>query len=191
MVWHSLMMISKLNSLVWGACLLLLISAELRAADTDTDYWANSGPWFNSSLNECRDYSGTTVVIVDPHQKSGGTERLERLDVIFENNLAGRFVVLALPPKVSSGEAVDFELIAAYCRLAYETHTPVFNAATDGSDIGRDGFALSDSSQSTTRTVHVYYPIGKNGNLLTEFSGGSKLQDEILIRSIEAALENS
>ena len=181
----------NLNILLWGACLFLAVSTEVRAADADPDFLATAQPWFDQRVDECRAYSGTTVVIVDQHRSSAPVETIDSLDVIYRSQLGGGLVVLGVPPAESLDYSVRPKSVAAYCRLAFEMRSPIFNAASNQADILPGGAASSASSTPLTNKFYIYYPLDDDGNLLTAFSGGSQLRNAGLIDSIASVLDGT
>ena len=178
----------SLKILFGAAPLILFVFSDLRAADLNSDQWS-AAALIDKGSNECRDYSGTTIVIVDTEQANDDEQKAGSLDVIYRNDLDRDLIVLGASSVNHSGGSAYSQPVAVYCQLIYEMQPRAFSASTESSDGVRAAAEVPAGSQGSTSEFYLYYPIASDGSLVTAFSGGSRLRNATLIDSIETALK--
>lgn len=142
------------------------------------------------NLND--EYAGKVVLVVNTASKCGNTPQYDGLEKLYEEYGEQGLVVLGFPSNDFLGqEPGTEEEIQEFCRLTYKVRFPMFEKTTvKGSDAHPFFNQLAaDSGTHPTWNFHKFL-IGRNGQLIREFSPATQPYDGSLVGEIEAALAN-
>ena len=142
------------------------------------------------NLND--EYAGKVVLVVNTASKCGNTPQYDGLEKLYEEYGEHGLVVLGFPSNDFMGqEPGTEEEIQTFCRLTYKVRFPMFEkTAVKGSDAHPFFEALAAQAGTYPTWNFHKFLIGKDGELVREFSPGTQPYDEQLVGEIEAALAN-
>ena len=144
-------------------------------------------------VNLCEAYHDKVVLVVNTASKCGNTPQYDGLEKLYaEYNDAG-LVVLGFPSNDFMGqEPGTEEQIQEFCRLTYNVKFPMFEKTAVKSDAAHPFFAqLAADSGSYPRWNFHKYLIGRDGQLISDFSPRTQPDDSNLVDAIEEALAES
>lgn len=144
----------------------------------------------DEKVNLCEAYAGKVLLVVNTASKCGNTPQYDGLEDLYEEYGDEGLVVLGFPSNDFMGqEPGTEEQIEEFCRLTYGVEFPMFEKTTvKGSDAHPFYVALTDSTGTAPGWNFHKYLIGRNGEVITQFSARTKPDNEELVASIEQAL---
>ncbi len=142
-------------------------------------------------VNLCEAYSGKVVLVVNTASKCGNTPQYDGLEKLYEEYGDEGLVVLGFPSNDFFGQEPGAEKeIQEFCRLTYGVQFPMFEKTSVKKKDAHPFFvALANSSGTYPKWNFHKYLIGRNGELITNFSPRTQPYDANLIESIEKALQ--
>ncbi len=142
-------------------------------------------------VNLCEAYSGKVVLVVNTASKCGNTPQYDGLEKLYEEYGDEGLVVLGFPSNDFFGQEPGAEKeIQEFCRLTYGVQFPMFEKTSVKKKDAHPFFvALANSSGTYPKWNFHKYLIGRNGDLITNFSPRTQPYDKDLIESIEKALQ--
>ena len=142
-------------------------------------------------VNLCEAYSGKVVLVVNTASKCGNTPQYDGLEKLHEQYGEEGLVVLGFPSNDFMGqEPGSEEKIEEFCRLTYGVEFPMFEKTSVKKD-NADPFyvALAESSGTYPTWNFHKYLIGRDGELISDFSPRTQPYDDKLVAAIEQALD--
>lgn len=141
-------------------------------------------------VNLCEAYSGKVVLVVNTASKCGNTPQYEGLESLYEEYGDDGLVVLGFPSNDFMGqEPGTEEQIQEFCRLTYSIRFPMFEKTSVREDEAHPFFRQLAAEAGTYPTWNFHkYLIGRDGQLIREFSPRTQPYDDELLASIKSAL---
>ena len=141
-------------------------------------------------LNLCEAYTGKVILVVNTASKCGNTPQYEGLAKLYEQYGEDGLVVLGFPSNDFLGqEPGTEEKIQEFCRLTYGVEFPMFEKTSVKKGNSHPFFdALADSSGTYPTWNFHKYLIGRDGQLISEFSHRTKPYDPKLVAAIDSEL---
>lgn len=142
------------------------------------------------TVNLCEAYSGKVILVVNTASKCGNTPQYDGLEKLYREYGDEGLVVLGFPSNDFMGqEPGTEEQIEEFCRLTYGVEFPMFAKTTvKGSDANPFFTALADSSGTYPTWNFHKYLIGRDGELIAQFSPRTKPEDEKVLAALKTAL---
>lgn len=170
---------------------LLLMTASMAAADSkllDHDFRRLAS---DESVNLASAYEGKVLLVVNTASKCGNTPQYDGLEKLYQQYGEDGLVVLGFPSNDFMGqEPGTEEEIQDFCRLTYGVKFPMFEKVTVKENGAHPFYAQLASVAGTYPTWNFHkYLIGRDGNLIAEFSPRTKPYDDKLVAEIESALK--
>ena len=141
-------------------------------------------------VNLCEAYSGKVLLVVNTASKCGNTPQYDGLEKLYDQYGGSGLVVLGFPSNDFMGQEPGTEgQIEEFCRLTYGVEFPMF-AKTTVKKANADPFfaALAETSGTYPTWNFHKFLIGRNGELISDFSPRTKPYDDKLVAAIEQAL---
>ena len=144
----------------------------------------------DETVNLCEAYEGQVVLVVNTASKCGNTPQYDGLEKLYDEYGDAGLVVLGFPSNDFMGqEPGTEEQIEEFCRLTYGVEFPMFEKTTVKGDAAHPFYRQLADASGTYPTWNFHkYLIGRNGELLAEFSPRTKPYDDRVVGAIEAAL---
>jgi glutathione peroxidase len=141
-------------------------------------------------VNLCEAYAGKVVLVVNTASKCGNTPQYDGLERLYDQYGEQGLVVLGFPSNDFMGqEPGSEEQIEEFCRLTYGVRFPMFEKTTVKGDDAHPFYAALAEAAGTSPTWNFHkYLIGRDGQLIREFSPRTKPYDETLVAAVEQAL---
>ncbi len=135
-------------------------------------------------------YGGKVVLVVNTASKCGNTPQYEGLEELYDQYQDQGLVVLGFPSNDFFGqEPGTEEEIREFCRLTYGVRFPMFEKVTVKKGAAHPFFDQLAAAAGTYPTWNFHkYLIGRDGQLIAEFSPRTNPYDDALVASIEGAL---
>ncbi len=135
-------------------------------------------------------YGGKVVLVVNTASKCGNTPQYDGLEKLYEEYQDEGLVVLGFPSNDFMGqEPGTEEEIQEFCRLTYGVKFPMFEKVTVKEGGAHPFFDQLAAAAGTYPTWNFHkYLIGRDGQLIAEFSPRTQPYDDALVTSIEGAL---
>jgi glutathione peroxidase len=135
-------------------------------------------------------YGGKVVLVVNTASKCGNTPQYDGLEKLYEEYQDEGLVVLGFPSNDFMGqEPGTEEEIQEFCRLTYGVRFPMFEKVTVKEGSAHPFFDRLAAAAGTYPTWNFHkYLIGRDGQLVAQFSPRTKPYDDALVESIEGAL---
>jgi glutathione peroxidase len=135
-------------------------------------------------------YSGKVILVVNTASKCGNTPQYDGLEKLYEEYGDDGLVVLGFPSNDFFGqEPGTEEEIQEFCRLTYGIRFPMFEKVTVKEGEAHPFFDGLAAAAGTYPTWNFHkYLIGRDGQLIAEFSPRTKPYDDRLVASIRTAL---
>ena len=135
-------------------------------------------------------YGGKVILVVNTASKCGNTPQYDGLEKLYEQYQDDGLVVLGFPSNDFFGqEPGTEEEIQEFCRLTYGVRFPMFEKVTVKEGSAHPFFDQLAAAAGTYPTWNFHkYLIGRDGQLIAEFSPRTKPYDDELLASIEDAL---
>jgi len=174
---------------IFGALAVMAISspAALAGSLLDQDFRRLAS---DEVVNLGDEFAGKVILIVNTASKCGNTPQYEGLEQLYEEYGDNGFVVLGFPSNDFRGqEPGTEEEIQEFCRLTYKVKFPMFEKVTVKKG---DAHPLFDNLAAAAGTYPTWnfhkFLIGKDGELIREFSPRTQPYDDKLIEEIRTAL---
>ncbi|MBT8039813.1 MAG: glutathione peroxidase [Xanthomonadales bacterium] len=144
----------------------------------------------DESINLCDAYEGKVVLVVNTASKCGNTPQYDGLEKLFSTYGNDGFVVLGFPSNDFLGqEPGSEEDIAEFCRLTYGVEFPMFEKTTVREGNAHPFYNGLAAKAGTYPTWNFHkYLIGRDGQMISEFSPRTQPDDDQLVSAIESAL---
>jgi glutathione peroxidase len=141
-------------------------------------------------VNLCEAYSGKVLLVVNTASKCGNTPQYDGLEDLYEKYGSDGLVVLGFPSNDFLGQEPGSEdQIEEFCRLTYGVEFPMFEKTTvKGSDAHPFYAELADEAGTYPTWNFHKYLIGRNGEVIAEFSPRTKPENKELVAAVEMAL---
>jgi len=170
--------------------LLLSLAAPTFACDSDLldqDFRQLAS---KDSVNLCEAYAGKVVLVVNTASKCGNTPQYDGLEQLYDEYGDQGLVVLGFPSNDFLGqEPGTEEEIEEFCRLTYGVEFPMFEKTTVKGKNAHPFFVDLAEASGTYPTWNFHkFLIGRNGELVTEFSPRTKPYDEDVVGAIKREL---
>ena len=172
------------------AFMLLLLSLPALACDNellDQDFRRLAS---TDEVNLCKAYAGKVLLIVNTASKCGNTPQYDGLEKLYDQYGEEGFVVLGFPSNDFMGqEPGTEENIEEFCRLTYGVEFPMFEKTSVKKDNAHPFYVALAESAGTYPTWNFHkYLIGRDGEMIAEFSPRTQPYDPDLIVALEQAL---
>jgi len=137
-------------------------------------------------------YAGKVLLVVNTASKCGNTPQYEGLEKLYQEYGEQGLVVLGFPSNDFMGqEPGTEEEIQEFCRLTYKVRFPMFEKVTVKKGDAHPLFNQLAAAAGTYPTWNFHkFLIGRDGQLITEFSPSTKPYNRELVARIESALNN-
>ena len=137
-------------------------------------------------------YAGKVVLVVNTASKCGNTPQYEGLEKLYEEYEDDGLVVLGFPSNDFMGqEPGTEEEIQDFCRLTYSIRFPMFEKVTVKEGNAHPFFDQLAAAAGTYPTWNCHkYLIGRDGQLISEFSPRTQPYSDELLTSIKTAINN-
>ena len=137
-------------------------------------------------------YSGKVVLVVNTASKCGNTPQYDGLEKLYQEYGNDGLVVLGFPSNDFFGqEPGTEEEIQEFCRLTYKVKFPMFEKVTVKEKNAHPFFAALADASGTYPTWNFHkFLIGRDGELVREFSPRTKPHNDELVAEIQKALAN-
>jgi glutathione peroxidase len=141
-------------------------------------------------VNLCEAYAGKVLLVVNTASKCGNTPQYDGLEKLYDQYGSQGLVVLGFPSNDFLGqEPGTEEQIEEFCRLTYGVQFPMFEKTTVKGDSAHPFYVGLAKASGTYPTWNFHkYLIGRDGQLVGEFSPRTKPNDEALVAAVEQAL---
>ena len=173
-----------------GVIALMLASSVAMAELLDQDFRKLAS---DEVVNLEKTYDGKVVLVVNTASKCGLTPQYEGLEKLYQEYGEDGLVVLGFPSNDFMGqEPGTEEQIQDFCRLTYSVKFPMFEKVTVKEGKAHPFFdKLADAAGTYPSWNFHKYLIGRDGELIAEFSPRTKPYDDKLVASIENALKET
>jgi len=137
-------------------------------------------------------YSGKVLLIVNTASKCGNTPQYDGLEALYQQYSDDGLVVLGFPSNDFFGQEPGTEQeIQEFCRLTYKVRFPMFEKVRVKKGKAHPFFEQLAAAAGTYPTWNFHkFLIGRDGEVITEFSPRTQPDDEELVARIEAALDS-
>ncbi len=141
------------------------------------------------NLNDA--YAGKVLLVVNTASKCGNTPQYDGLEKLYEEYGDEGLVVLGFPSNDFFGqEPGTEEEIQDFCRLTYKVRFPMFEKVTVKKGDAHPFFHQLAAEAGTYPTWNFHkFLIGRDAQLISEFSPGTQPYDKDLVAAIESALQ--
>ena len=174
---------------ITGLFMLLAATAASSAGDSllDQDFRRLAS---DEVVNLANTYGGKVLLVVNTASKCGNTPQYDGLEKLYEEFGDRGLVVLGFPSNDFFGqEPGTEEEIQDFCRLTYGVKFPMFEKVTVKEGSAHPFFDSLAAAAGTYPTWNFHkYLIGRDGQLIAEFSPRTKPYDEKLVARIQTAL---
>jgi glutathione peroxidase len=172
------------------ALILFLISLPTMACESellDQDFRRLAS---TEEINLCEAYKGKVLLVVNTASKCGNTPQYDGLEKLYKQYGGEGLVVLGFPSNDFMGqEPGSEETIEEFCRLTYGVEFPMFEKTSVKKENAHPFYtALADSAGTYPTWNFHKYLIGRDGELIKEFSPRTKPYDPDLVAAVELAL---
>jgi glutathione peroxidase len=175
--------------LLTGAILLMTATTSLA---TDADLLDQDFRRLASDdvVNLAESYSGKVVLVVNVASKCGNTPQYDGLEALYQEYGEKGLVVLGFPSNDFMGqEPGTEEEIQEFCRLTYKVKFPMFEKVTVKEGEAHPFYDSLAAAAGTYPTWNFHkYLIGRDGELISEFTPRTQPYDDELVAEIESAL---
>ena len=141
-------------------------------------------------VNLCEAYSGKVVLVVNTASKCGNTPQYDGLEKLYDQYGDVGLVVLGFPSNDFMGQEPGTEAqIEEFCRLTYGVEFPMFEKTSVKKDNADPFFTALAEASGTHPTWNFHkFLIGRDGELISDFSPRTQPYDDKLVAAIEQAL---
>ena len=143
-------------------------------------------------VNLADTYAGKVLLVVNTASKCGNTPQYEGLEKLYEEYGEDGLVVLGFPSNDFLGqEPGTEEQIQDFCRLTYSIKFPMFEKVAVKKGDAHPFFDELANAAGTYPTWNFHkFLIGRDGELIAEFSPRTQPYDQDLIAEIRSALSH-
>lgn len=172
--------------------LLLLVSGNALACDSDLLDYDFRQLASDDTINLCEAYEGKVMLVVNTASKCGNTPQYDGLEKLYSTYEDDGLVVVGFPSNDFMGqEPGTEEEIAEFCRTTYGVQFPMMEKVTVKEKNAHPFFAALAAESGTYPTWNFHkFLIGRDGQLITEFSPRTKPENGDVVGAIETALAN-
>ncbi len=144
----------------------------------------------DQTVNLADEYSGNVVLVVNTASKCGNTPQYDGLEKLYQEYGEKGLVVLGFPSNDFLGQEPGTEQeIQEFCRLTYKVRFPMFEKTSVKEGKAHPFFDELAAAGGTHPTWNFHkFLIGRDGELISEFSPRTQPYDEKLVAAIETAL---
>ena len=144
----------------------------------------------DDEVNLGDEYGGKVVLVVNTASKCGNTPQYDGLEKLYREYGPEGLVVLGFPSNDFFGQEPGTEAeIQDFCRLTYGVKFPMFEKVSVKKGSAHPLFDELAAAAGTYPTWNFHkYLVGRDGNLIAEFSPRTQPYDKQLVASIERAL---
>ena len=137
-------------------------------------------------------YAGKVILVVNTASKCGNTAQYEDLEKLYQEYQDDGLVVLGFPSNDFLGqEPGTEEQIQEFCRLTYSIKFPMFEKVSVKKGAAHPFFdKLADVSRTYPTWNFHKFLIGRDGELIAEFSPRTQPYNDELLAAIQAELKN-
>lgn len=172
-----------------GVLLLMTLSTSVSADESllDQDFRRLAS---DETVNLGEEYAGKVLLIVNTASKCGNTPQYDGLEKLYQDYGDDGLVVLGFPSNDFMGqEPGTEEQIQEFCRLTYKVKFPMFEKVTVKKGDAHPFYDQLAAKAGTYPTWNFHkYLIGRDGQLISEFSPRTQPDDESLVEAIKTAL---
>ena len=145
------------------------------------------------SINLKDEFGGDVVLLVNTASKCGNTPQYDGLEKLYQEYGERGFTVVGIPSNDFLGqEPGSEEEIQEFCRLTYNVKFPMLEKTVVKKRGAHPLFhALAEASGTYPTWNFHKFLIGRDGELIAEFSPRTKPYDEKVVAAIETALDAS
>jgi glutathione peroxidase len=171
--------------------ILLMTATTTMSADTDLLDQNFRRLASDDVVNLSESYAGKVVLVVNVASKCGNTPQYDGLEALYQEYGDKGLVVLGFPSNDFMGqEPGTEEEIQEFCRLTYKVKFPMFEKLTVLEGEAHPFYDDLAAAAGTYPTWNFHkYLIGRNGELISEFTPRTQPYDDKLVAKIESALE--
>ena len=146
----------------------------------------------DAAVNLADEYAGKVLLIVNTASKCGNTPQYDGLEKLYQDYGEAGLVVLGFPSNDFLGQEPGTEAeIQEFCRLTYKVKFPMFEKITVKKGDAHPFYDKLAAAAGTYPTWNFHkFLIGRDGELIAEFSPRTQPFDEALVADIESALQN-
>ena len=139
----------------------------------------------------CEAYADKVILVVNTASKCGNTPQYDGLEKLYSEYGEDGLVVLGFPSNDFLGQEPGTEAeIAEFCRLTYGVKFPMFEKVTVKEGDAHPFYAALAENAGTYPTWNFHkYLIGRDGELIREFSPRTQPNADELVAAIEDALD--
>ena len=143
-------------------------------------------------VNLGEEYGGKVILVVNTASKCGNTPQYDGLEKLYQEYGEDGLVVLGFPSNDFFGQEPGTEAeIQEFCRLTYKVRFPMFEKVSVKKGGAHPFFERLASEAGTYPTWNFHkFLIGRDGQVIAEFSPRTQPYNEELVAKIEAALES-
>jgi glutathione peroxidase len=175
---------------ILGVLAMIGLSAPALACDStllDQDFRQLAS---KDEVNLCEAYAGKVLLIVNTASKCGNTPQYDGLEKLYQEYGDRGLVVLGFPSNDFMGqEPGSEEQIEEFCRLTYGVEFPMFEKTSVKEANAHPFYAALADAAGTYPTWNFHkYLVGRDGELIAEFSPRTQPEDDALVAAIEDAL---
>lgn len=175
--------------ILFGVLLLMTLSTSVSANESllDQDFRRLAS---DETINLGEAYDGKVLLVVNTASKCGNTPQYDGLEKLYQDYGDDGLVVLGFPSNDFMGqEPGTEEQIQEFCRLTYKVKFPMFEKVAVKKGDAHPFYDQLAAKAGTYPTWNFHkYLIGRDGQLISEFSPRTQPDDESLVAAIEAAL---
>ncbi len=144
----------------------------------------------DTQINLCDTYKDKVLLVVNTASRCGNTPQYEGLEKLYREYGEDGLVVLGFPSNDFGGQEPDSEdKVQEFCRLTYGVQFPMFEKiSVKGSDAHPFYQKLAKLAGNQPGWNFHKFLIGRDGELITDFSAGTRPYDAKIVKSIETAL---
>ena len=146
----------------------------------------------DDSVNLAEAYEGKVILVVNTASKCGNTPQYDGLEKLYEDHKDDGLVVLGFPSNDFMGQEPGTEKeIQEFCRLTYSIKFPMFEKVTVKKGDAHPFFDDLAAAAGTYPTWNFHkYLIGRDGEMISEFSPRTEPDDDDLVAAIQTALNH-
>lgn len=146
----------------------------------------------SETVNLRKEYAGKVVLIVNTASKCGNTPQYEGLEKLYQEFGQEGLVVLGFPSNDFLGqEPGTEEEIQDFCRLTYGVKFPMFEKVSVKEGSAHPLFDRLAAASGTYPTWNFHkFLIGRDGNLVAQFTPRTEPYDSELLAAVRQALGN-
>jgi len=172
-----------------GVLLLMTLTTSVSAEEPllDQDFRRLAS---DETVNLGDEYGGKVLLVVNTASKCGNTPQYDGLEKLYQDYGDDGLVVLGFPSNDFMGqEPGTEEQIQEFCRLTYKVKFPMFEKVTVKEGDAHPFYDHLAAKAGTYPTWNFHkYLIGRDGQLISEFSPRTQPDDKELVGAIKAAL---